>query len=61
MSKVSKDKVSVSGAIIHGNGLNVEEAKRSVQVEYGSKDQYGKRKTVTFKEEEGVTSFDVTE
>ena len=61
MSKINKDKVSVTGAIVHGNGLNVEEAKRSVQDEYESEDQYGKKKSVTFKEEEGVTSFDVTE
>ena len=61
MSNIKKEKVSVTGVIVHGNGLNVEEAKTSIEIRYGTKDKHGKKKTVIFDEADSVTNIVVTD
>ena len=57
----TKSKVLVNGVIVGGNGLNVEEAKRSVRTQYEVADKYGKSNTVLFEEGEGFVCFVVTQ
>lgn len=61
MSNINKEKVSVTGVIVHGNGLNVKEAKASIETQYGTVDKHGKKKTVIFEDGDSVTNFVVTD